>query len=217
MRWSAVGLACVGCGLGCSLVKNADDVVVGNGSVDSASLDATDLDTNPPSDSADGGGGSDASSDVATDAVVDGADARDAVVDEDRRWALWPMPATTPTSYDTPSITVVLDKVTNLRWQKDTNAKANLATATKTCADLSLGGTTGWRLPFRVELVSLLAISPLNVPTINHTFFPGTPSSKQWTLSSRPKGGIYVVDFQNGTIGSALDTEMLEFRCVHSP
>ena len=63
----------------------------------------------------------------------------------------------------------------------------------------------------------MLAISDLNVPTINHTFFPGTPSAKHWTASSRPKGGIYVVDFATGTVSSSLDTEILDYRCVHSP
>ena len=198
---------------GCSLVNNADDVVVGNGLADSEVVDSTALDSGAIDGAGDGLLG-EASVDAPLDAP---SDAVDATVAEDRRWALWPIPATTPTSYDGAASGVVRDAVTGLRWQRDPMPKATLADASAACAAISLGGTTGWRLPFRVELVSLLAISDLNVPTIHHTFFPGTPSAKHWTASSRPKGGIYVVDFSNATVGTALDTDTLDFRCVHSP
>jgi hypothetical protein len=211
----SVLVACLAAALGCSFVKNTDDVIVGEGLVDSASVDSSDRpDTAATID------GSDATVDVAPDAKVDSSldvgDGADAAI-VDNRWALWVMPSPTPTLYDTSSTDVVIDSVTKLRWQKTPPAsKKNAADAAAVCSTLSLGGTTGWRLPTRIELVSLLAFSPGTFPTLHSGSFPGTASTKHWTSSNTAKG-VYVVDFANGTVAFALGTELLDFRCVHSP
>ncbi|MEO7093200.1 MAG: DUF1566 domain-containing protein, partial [Polyangiales bacterium] len=177
--------------LGCSLLKNADDVVVGRGATDAEVLDsaaALDAATDSPAD--------------VLDAVADsGTDAKSV---DDPRWALWPMPSPTPVLYVV-SAGIVVDGVTKLRWQAAVSpVKRSFATAATECAALSLGGLKGWRLPTRVELVSILTFSPGNVPAINGARFPGTPAGRHWT-SSLTALGVYVVDFGTGLIGFAVE------------
>jgi hypothetical protein len=183
---------------GCSLLKNADDIVVGDGVVDSTSTDTADAsDADAPND--------------------DVTDASDAPLVEDRRWALWPMPSPTPSAYDTTATDIVVDEITGLRWQEAVSpTKQNAAGAAAACKALTLGGLSGWRLPTRVELVSLLAFSPGASPAINAGKFPGTPAAKHWTASDTVRG-VYVVDFAKGDVTFSLDTALLDFRCVHSP
>lgn len=176
--------------LGCSLVRNADDIVVGEG----APL------PDAPTDVAD-----------ATPDVI--ADANDGSA-LDRRWALWRMPSTTPTLYDA-GADVVVDGVTGLSWQRALPAADTFTAANDACAALSLGGKTGWRLPTRIELVSLLDIES-SKPTIDVDAFPGTPAAPFWTSSSYVSGGRYVVDFGSGGVSHAA-SGTLSFRCVHSP
>jgi hypothetical protein len=86
-------------------------------------------------------------------------------------WATWPMPNSPssglphPQSYDTSVAGTALDRVTGLRWQRDVSIVSTaqqasvttvLAQATSYCSGLTLGGFEDWRLPSRIELVSLL-------------------------------------------------------------
>lgn len=211
--WSSlVAIAIAMASFGCSLLENVDDVVVGNGPLDAASgVDASDA--GDAKDGDDSGNPAD-SRDAELDVVDAGADA---TVEEDRRWALWPVPPPTPTNYDAAGVDVVTDGVTGLHWQRTVGPSANLSSAKAACAALELGGMKGWRLPTRVELVSLLAFAEGNSPAINVTTFPSTPGEPHWTASMRPKGGVYVVDFASGVVSAALGSESLRLRCVHSP
>ena len=59
----------------------------------------------------------------------------------------------------------VLDKETGLTWAKDANllnTTTNWQAAINSCANLSLGGRKGWRLPTREELASLVDPSQFN-------------------------------------------------------
>jgi hypothetical protein len=109
------------------------------------------------------------------------------------RWALWPMPNFTmsglphPASYDVSSTGTVFDRVTGLMWQREVGAKnMSLDDATETCARLDLGGYHDWRVPSRIELVSILDMGETK-PSIDRGAFPGTPPDWFWTSSDSAK------------------------------
>jgi Protein of unknown function (DUF1566) len=105
-------------------------------------------------------------------------------------WAQWPMPnpasAGLPNaqSYDTTSFGgVVLDLITGLQWQQAVDENSHTWDGASTyCSDLTLGGG-GWRLPTRIELISLLDYTSPN-PVIDMDAFPETPADYFWTSSA---------------------------------
>jgi hypothetical protein len=128
-----------------------------------------------------------------TNAAPDGAPSDDTAEFVPRApvqpWATWPMPNSrlpglpNPQNYDTRIPGVVLDQVTGLMWQR--SAASTLQTfvgAQKECERLSLGGYDDWRLPSRIELVSILD-GTRTQPSIDVGAFPGTPSHWFWTSS----------------------------------
>jgi hypothetical protein len=61
-----------------------------------------------------------------------------------------------PASYDARLNGVVLDRVTGLMWQREALAPNAFAEAEAGCSALDLAGFCDWRLPTRIELVSLV-------------------------------------------------------------
>jgi hypothetical protein len=55
------------------------------------------------------------------------------------------------------------------------------------CPTLNLAGHSDWRLPSRIELVSLVDLGVTSGPMINSTYFPSTPAAVFW--SSSPSAG----------------------------
>lgn len=95
-------------------------------------------------------------------------------------WAIWPMPhppdsgIAPPASYDTSQPGVAIDGVTGLMWQRDpSNDEKEVAGAVAHCADLDAGGYADWRLPTRIELVSLVDYTR-DRPAIDAGVFAGT-------------------------------------------
>jgi hypothetical protein len=90
------------------------------------------------------------------------------------------------------------------------------------CANVSVDGLTGWRLPSVGELSSirykpgLLEIKASDCsPSIDQTAFPDTPASHFWSSTVRPLGDAYYTGFADGrSHGSELDEPMF-VRCVH--
>jgi hypothetical protein len=62
-----------------------------------------------------------------------------------------------------------------------------------------LGGVSGWRLPAREELLTIVDFAQDN-PSIDPTAFPDTPSSCFWASSPAGVGaiGVWAVNFRNG-------------------
>jgi hypothetical protein len=128
-----------------------------------------------------------------------------------------PNPASTglpnPASYTTNGDGTVTDNVTGLIWQGTVDSGSyTQAQAATYCA--SLGGA--WRLPTRVELVSLVDFTVFPGLTINQVYFPNTPGAAFWTSSAAAGASDYrwIVAFDSGiasidTVGSNYNV-----RCV---
>jgi len=133
----------------------------------------------------------------------------------DRRWAQWPVPS--PASYDTSVADVVTDNVTGLMWQRTLSiASVVWSEASSYCEDLSLAGHSDWRLPTRIELVSLIDVTRSN-PSIDPVAFPNTPSALFWTSSpmAGDPGLAWSVYFGYGGTGqSPVDLTGVRVRCV---
>jgi Protein of unknown function (DUF1566) len=137
-------------------------------------------------------------------------------------WASWPMPNTrspglpNPHSYDTQSDDVVVDRITGLMWQRILSGKfLTLADAERDCDRLTLGGHDDWRLPSRIELVSLLDTARIQ-PSIDIDAFPGTPNDWFWTSSpdaADPTSAWYVY-FYFGYPKTDNVTNTFSVRCV---
>lgn len=150
---------------------------------------------------------------------------RCAAIPEPEAWASWPMPnpAATmlphPTRYEVDEARgIVKDSVTGLSWQRDFSPTPLTWDDAKTyCSCASFGDEHDWRLPSRIELVSLEDFSRSS-PTIDSEAFPATPDENFWTSSpvTIDPGLIYLVYFQNGhTTYSQFDYEY-RARCVRS-
>jgi hypothetical protein len=138
-------------------------------------------------------------------------------------WADWPMPNPTSSgltnsqAYTLKVDGVVTDSVTQLEWQQ--SADDELRTwdeATEYCAALALAGG-GFRLPARIELLSLLDFTRAN-PSIDAVAFPDAPWDKFWSSSrfAGTRSSVWLVGFDFGT-GFALKSHMNEkhrARCV---
>jgi len=102
----------------------------------------------------------------------------------------------------------VTDTITGLVWQRDGwgtragcsggadglgsgNLTCSWSEAQSYCASLTLGGVSGWRLPGRNELSTLVDFTETN-PCIDQTAFPNAPSDWFQTSSSNAREGCPV-------------------------
>ncbi|MBI4512225.1 MAG: DUF1566 domain-containing protein [Deltaproteobacteria bacterium] len=110
----------------------------------------------------------------------------------------------------------VKDNVTGLRWQRQ--APDGLFTwdeAKSYCAGVEAGGLSGWRLPTRIELVTLL--DPSNSDNrIDTEAFPRSPHEDFWSSSSCVgfAGQAWYVNFSHGGVVYAEITAKKRIRCV---
>lgn len=152
-------------------------------------------------------------------------------------WAKWPMPNPLSTGLPNPASYViksgyVLDSVTGLWWQHPIDASNDLnkscaagctaGEAITYCENLTLAGQSDWRLPTRMELVSIIDYTQ-HVPAIDPTAFAGTPvtgvgafpgNDGYWTSSPVADNGIFSVEFAEGDSASANPDGMNVVRCV---
>ena len=132
-------------------------------------------------------------------------------------WAHWPMPnpdaaigpeSSTPLphamSYDAGAeggSAIAYDVVTGLAWSRAPQAAATYVEAWQHCAK-----TTGWRVPTRIELVSLIDFTqPSGMPTIDPATFPTVLAARTWTSSSvaGSTSAYWTVDFATGLTASS--------------
>ncbi len=147
-------------------------------------------------------------------------------------YARWPMPnpassgLPNPASYTDNGDGTVTDNVTKLVWQKAVTSSQAYAwcDAITHCATLTLAGRT-WRLPTRIELLSLVDFTRTG-PAIDTTAFPGVPGGKyHWTsspwvvsqIATKPQD-TWIVNFSEGLTSNAGDRTAAEYaRCVSAP
>lgn len=117
-----------------------------------------------------------------TGATVD-ANKTDGGAAIDPAWAQWPMPRDTDLQNIDPGTGVNHDAITKLVWDRASRDAAVWSDAKKACEELELGGHKGFRLPTRIELLSIMdfGLSDTDNP------FPGqflNPKSNcYWTIS----------------------------------
>jgi hypothetical protein len=139
-------------------------------------------------------------------------------------WAEWPMPnpaslgLPNAQSYDTTSFAgVVIDSITSLQWQQAVDENSyTFADASTYCAGLTLTGG-GWRLPSRIEVLSLVDYTSPN-PYIDTNAFPDTPAEIFWTSSAfagDPTFAWHVnFKFGNGFADKSEKTLTHRTRCI---
>jgi hypothetical protein len=123
-----------------------------------------------------------------------------------------------PANYDIATSGVVKDNVTGLMWQRTVPDEAIVHEAASAyCGDLTLAGLSDWRLPTRIELISIMdhSVEP-PAATIDPVAFPDTIPRYYWTASlyKRNAARPYVCDFGGGGVTVPSNTHSYAVRCV---
>ncbi len=144
----------------------------------------------------------------------------------DSTWAQWPMPngqvdvtagAPNLASYTDNGNGTVTDNITGLIWQQAVPASTYTWEQAKAyCPTLTLAGHSDWRLPSRIELVSIMDFGQGH-PKVDTTYFPSTPSNYFW--SSSPLAGSSSYAWRVGFSGGYTDpnndvSNTYNVRCV---
>lgn len=101
-----------------------------------------------------------------------------------------------------PQHEIVRDTSTGLEWQAVAfEKKMTWKEADQACRELRLGGHSDWRLPTRVELLTLVD-DTRHSPAIDTDAFPNTPSDWFWTSTAyapSPTDYAWFVLFDSGS------------------
>jgi hypothetical protein len=115
--------------------------------------------------------------------------------------------------------TSLKDSVTGLAWQLTPDpAGKTQAAAAKYCDDLELGGQTDWRLPTRLEYVSVLDLGMGSGYAMPPDILLETTRA-HWTASATGSGAgqFFMINDQFGAWTVAVDSTPLGARCVRGP
>jgi hypothetical protein len=130
-------------------------------------------------------------------------------------YAMWPLPSFRVGKYATDETSVV-DQVTLLEWQRlAPDQPFELEAARTYCDELDLNGCSDWRLPSRIELLTIVDFSKYD-PAVDTAVFPNTPSELFWSSSAKlgSPGAVWGVNFQNGSANNAGAEGPYRVRCV---
>lgn len=190
--------ACVLVALGCGSLREATD-----------SADAGAVDAGPTV--RDGG-----SSTVDDAGTTPGSDAGAPFFDLE--WAMWPLPPASPANGDYAlTAGTVLDEHTRLVWEREPpSAETTLDAARARCAALVVEGQDAFRLPTRIELLSLVDYGR-GAPAMNPLAFSAAQAGTYWTTSADATDAAtkaWTVAFGSGTSSTAAATSTHRSRCV---
>lgn len=139
-------------------------------------------------------------------------------VSGDPRFPLWPTPADAPTD-DAYVVSngadgaTVKDKVTGLEWQDAAGGSTyDFAGAGAHCEALVYNGASDWRMPTRIEAISIMSIKPgmgESAPT-GPAFTPVTGLCT-WTASRVGKSSMYAFSIGPASVSAY---EMLTSKCA---
>jgi hypothetical protein len=140
----------------------------------------------------------------------------------DPTWAEWPMPnnptevragAPNQEAYADNADGTVTDKVTGLMWQQVESSGVLGSQAAAHCTSLALAGHSDWRLPSRIELVSLVDYSLDS--GLESPYFPAPAASTTFWSSSSPVGEpAYLWSVYAGNVASFNVGNSFNVRCV---
>lgn len=138
----------------------------------------------------------------------------------DSFWAAWPIPPSeSPDGYHDNTDGTVTDAVTGLMWQKAAGPGAMTWAAARThCSTTAnTGAHTDWRLPSKIELLSIVDYAaPLSGAAISPSFQSPTSGALFW--SNTPVAGApaaaWSVDFDTGNATYDAVTGEEYVRCV---
>jgi hypothetical protein len=115
---------------------------------------------------------------------------------------------------------ITRDPATGLEWQAVPFAESmTWAEAEKACSELRLGGHADWRMPTRIELLSIVD-DTRHKPAIDTDAFPETPSAWFWTstpYAANPAEYAWVVYFGSGGSYDGLRGYRYRVRAVRGP
>jgi hypothetical protein len=160
--------------------------------------------------------------DAGTDASEEGGSgfhASEAGSSVDLRWPRWRMPngggpeagLPNPATYTLIPGTDggVRDGITGLSWGNLTTGVYSLAQAQGACG-------APWRLPTRIELVSILDTSnPADSGVLVNAAFAQMPPARVWTSSVTPGGAWWTVDFSGGSVSASSTVEASAAICIY--
>lgn len=119
----------------------------------------------------------------------------------DHEWASWTVRGVSLFSSEHASMR---DRVTNFLWTQETSPEAlDEPAAAAACVALRLDGYEDWRLPTRIELLSLVDYTR-SEPAVDPAGFPHAPSGAMWTStpSASKADDFWAVNFQDGTVST---------------
>ncbi|MBX3185167.1 MAG: DUF1566 domain-containing protein [Polyangiaceae bacterium] len=133
-------------------------------------------------------------------------------------YARWPLPGTAGHPFDylvDPGARTVRDQVTGLLWQRQGSPLLHSWESAKSyCEDLVWAERDDWRLPTRLELLSLVDYTRVG-PAIDTGAFPDTPAEAFWSGSERGASGqAWTVGFNQGDAVGTAPSASRRVRCV---
>ncbi len=143
----------------------------------------------------------------------------------DPQWAEWSIPNTFAEigggasnhlqSYKDNGDGTITDNVTGLMWQRDLDSQMSMAPAIAYCQNLRLAGYASWRLPSRMELMSIVNTAS-TMPALDTTVFPSTIALNMWssTMLAGSSTTAWYVDFTVGQVDFTPVSDVNYVRCV---
>jgi hypothetical protein len=156
---------------------------------------------------------------------VPGSDARAADAGRgngDPRWPSWPLPADAPakasyTISNGADGAIIVDVVTGLGWQDTVpTMERTFDDATAYCDALVYDGQSDWRLPTRIEAISIMSFQPtFDGSSVTSGAFSDVPGAMCfWTASRDPQTPTYAYALNIATVSPMAMSSSCVARCV---